>query len=284
MTPVYKTESFILHAAEIGQDFQIEVSLPDAYESQPETAWEVAYVTDGNLAFNLASTVNSLCGRDILDPAMRAAIVVGIGYPDPADLSLLRVRELTPQGSVDDWFANVYVALAGKPAESGGAAKFLAFIEGQLHEEICRRYRVRNDAAALFGDSYGGLFTFYAMLQPASLFDRFWIGSPGVFGAGNYLLDQLPARLDAGFSRPTRVALTLGGEERHASVGGVLQEEIYQQIAVSYDRILADLQNASDANFAFAAREFEGETHTSVFAPSFSFAWRYLMHPATMAG
>ena len=279
MSTVYATESFELDAPQVGQSFHIDVSLPDGYDAAKGQEWPVAYVLDGNLAFHLAATVSSLCGRDLLDPAMKPAVVVGIGYPNPADLSLLRVRDLTPEGAVDDWFADVYVALAGKRAESGGADNFLSFIQQELHPEICRRYRVRGETAAIFGDSYAGLFTFYALLQGAPLFDRIWIGSPGVFGAGLPLLDRLPDRLDEGFDRKTRIALTLGSGERHRSVGGVLQEEIYQQIALSYDRIVAALEECDSENLSVGAHEFEGETHTSVFPASFTYAWRFLMRP-----
>lgn len=279
MSTVYKTESFQLTSPDVGDTFHIDVSLPDVYEVAVKQDWPVAYVLDGNLAFHLAATTNALCGRDLLDPQMKPAIVVGIGYPNPSDLSLLRVRDFTPQGSVDDWFADVYLPLTGKRAESGGADAFLAFIQQQLHPEICSRYRVRGDTAAIFGDSYGGLFTLYALLQQASLFDRYWIGSPGVFGAALPLLDRLAPRLDAGFEHNTRIAVTLGAEERHRSVQGLLQEEIYQHIASSYDRIVATLQAVERTNLSVAAKEFASETHTSVFPASFTYAWRFLMHP-----
>lgn len=277
MPEVYRTESFTLESSSIEQRFHIDVSLPDGYDAAEGRKWPVAYVLDGNLAFHLAATVNSLCGRDLLDRAMRGAVVVAIGYPNPADLALLRVRDLTPKGTVDDWFADVYAGVAGRRAESGGADAFLDFIQERLHPEICARYRVRGETAAIFGDSYGGLFTLYALLERAPLFDRFWIGSPGVFGAGRALLDRLPPRLDAGFERDTRIVLTLGSEERHASVGGALPEEIYQQIAVSYDRILDALGESAAKQLAWTSREFEGETHTSVFPAAFTYAWRFLM-------
>ena len=278
MPPVYPVESFELESAAIGQRFHIDVSVPDGYDGSSD--WPVAYFVDGNLAFNLAATVNSLCGRDLLDPGMKAAIVVGIGYPNAKDLSLLRVRELTPAGTVDDWFARIYEQMSGNPVATGGADAFLAFIQDQLHPEICRRYRVAGETAALFGDSYGGLFTFYALLREAPLFDRYWIGSPGVFGAGLALFDQLPDRLARGFDQPMRLSLTLGEKERHRSVGKVMAEEIYQEIARSYDRIVVALEGCRDPNLFFDAREFPGETHTSVFPASLTHAWRYLMRPA----
>lgn len=154
------------------------------------------------------------------------------------------------------------------------AARFLEFLETDLHDAISSRYRLRDETAALLGDSYGGLFTFFAMLEASPRFERFWIGSPGVFGRGRYLLDRLSTRLAAGFDRPTRIALTLGAGERSLSVGGALREEIYQEIALSFDAIVAALETAAVADLDFAAREFEDESHVSVMAPGFTFAWR----------
>jgi predicted alpha/beta superfamily hydrolase len=277
MSTVYATESFDLYCPVIGQRFRIHVALPDGYHEQTESAWPVAYVLDGNLMFHLAAMTSSICARDLIDGGVGPAIVVGIAYPDPAEFGLLRVRDFTPPGSVDDWFAEAYVALAGKRAESGGADDFLSFIMDALDDQIRRRYRVQGDSAAILGDSYGGLFTYYAMLRQAPLFDRYWIGSPGIFGAGRYLLDQLEERLARGFERETRIALTLGGEERLGSIGDALPEEIYQAIAASYDLIGAALDRFDGRNLDFRCREFDGETHVSVLAPALTYAWRFLM-------
>lgn len=279
MSTVYPTENFRLYSPEIDQVFHIDVALPADYYKQPDKAWPVAYVLDGNLMFHLAGMTNSLCARDTLEPGVSASIVVGIGYPDPEELTILRVRDYTPPGSVDDWFADVYKHLSGRKAESGGAPKFLDFIQEILHPEIHRRYQLEGDTAAIFGDSYGGLFTYYALLQKAPLFDRYWIGSPGIFGAAEPLLYELTPRLQDGFDRPTKIALTLGGTERNGSLNGTLPIEMYQIISNAYDRIISDLSHCDHKYLGFECKEFEGETHVTVLAPGLTWAWRYLMRP-----
>ena len=274
---VYPTESFRLYGEASAQLYHIDIALPADYYKQPDKTWPVAYVLDGNLMFHLAGMTNSLCARDTLEPGIPSAIVVGIGYPDPDELSILRVKDYTPPGSVDDWFADIYKFIAGRKAESGGAPEFLDFILKTLHPEILAKYRVAGDSAALFGDSYGGLFTYYAFTQQAPLFDRYWFGSPGIFGAGENLLDELIPRLKLGVSKPTRIALTLGETERNGSIKGTMPLEMYQVISNSYDRIINDLHENPVANLEFAARQFEDETHVTVLAPGFTWAWRYLM-------
>lgn len=273
----YPVESFTLDCDTIGQTFHIDVSVPAAYADNPQQEWPVAYVLDGNLMFHYAAMTNSLCARDVLDSGVGAAIVVGIGYPDPAEASILRVRDFTPPDCLDDWFAEVYVWIAGRRAEGGKAPDLLAFLQDQIHPEILRRYRVLGDTASLFGDSYGGLFAYYALVEGAPLFDRYWLGSPGIFGAATRLLPALPDRLSAGFDRDMRICMTLGSEERNGSVGGELPHEIYQEMAASYDELDAAFRGCDSAGLLYDSREFEGESHVSVVGPALMHAWRFLM-------
>lgn len=276
-TTTYAVESFGLDCDTIGQTFHIDVSLPAGYADDPEREWPLAYVLDGNLMFHYAAMTAGLCARDVLDRGVEPAIVVGIGYPDASEASILRVRDFTPPDCLDDWFADVYVWLAGRRAEGGRAPDLLAFLQDQLDPEIRRRYRVRGDAAALFGDSYGGLFAYYALIENAATFDRYWLGSPGIFGAAARLLPALADRLTAGFEREMRVCMTLGSIERHGSVGGSLPHEMYQEMAASYDTLDAAFGDCRDPNLVYDAREFDGESHVSVVGPALMHAWRFLM-------
>jgi len=274
---MYGYATFDLKARHIDQVFRIQVATPVGYEADPDASYPLMYVTDGDLSFGLAATCMMLGSMDLIDPGVSPAIVVGIGYDTPLEMGVIRVRDLTPENSVDDWFAESYVQTAGRRAESGGADAFIEFIVNELHPEILNRFRVAGDTAALMGDSYGGLFTFYNLLKGTPLFDRLWVGSPGVLGCGHYLLDQLPERLERGFEVPTRVYGSLGALERTGSIGGVLEQEIYQDLADSYAVIDAALSAYEGPNFVYASREFEGETHSSVVPAAFSQAYRFLM-------
>ena len=270
-------ETFDLKAKHIDQVFRMQVALPVAYEMDPEAQFPIVYVTDGDLSFGLAATCSMLTTTDLIEPGVSPAIIVGIGYDKPWQMGVLRVRDFTPENSVDDWFADAYIELAGRRPESGGADAFIDFLVDELHPEVLSRYRIAGDTAALMGDSYGGLFTFYNLLRGTSLFDRLWLGSPGVLGCGRYLLDQLPERLAVGLNRPTRVYASLGELERTGSIGGALAEEIYQDIASSYAVIDAALSACDDPNLCYASKEFEGETHSSVVPAAFCRAYRFLM-------
>jgi ferri-bacillibactin esterase len=270
-------ETFDLPAEHIDQTFRIHVALPAAYGQNPSATFPIAYVLDADLLFGTAATTMKMCATDQIDPSVAPAIIVGIGYTDPEQMSILRVRDLTPENSVDDWFAELHVQTAGRKAEGGGAAAFLSFIEQELDPQIHERYRSEEETATIFGDSYGGLFAYYAFLQRSRLFDRFWIGSPGVLGCGGYLFDELPPVLERGFERPTRVFLSLGELERTGSVHGSLPVEIYQEIATAYDRLRVDFTRREITNLTVEAKEFEGETHSSVVPAALNRAYRFLL-------
>ncbi|MDP6810388.1 MAG: alpha/beta hydrolase-fold protein [Pseudomonadales bacterium] len=274
---MFEYETFDLKAKHIDQVFRIQIAYPVTYNLDPEAQFPVMYVTDGDLSFGLGATCMMLGSMDLIEPGVSPAIIVGVGYDDPSQMSVLRVRDFTPENSVDDWFADSYIQMAGRRAESGGADAFIDFMVNELHPEILSRCRVQGDTAALMGDSYGGLFTFYNLLKGTPLFDRLWLGSPGVLGCGHYLLDLLPERLEAGFEQPTRVFASLGELERTGSIGEAFPEEIYQDLAGSYAVIDKHLSACSDPNLRYEGKEFEGETHSSVVPAAFSRAYRFLM-------
>lgn len=274
---MYGYETFELTARHIDQTFRMHVALPLTYAQADQDQFRLVYVLDADLAFGLAASTMMLTAGDLIDPGVAPAVIVGIGYDQPQDMNILRVRDLTPEGSVDDWFAESYKQLAGRPAESGGAAAFLEFIESELHPEVTRRFRVEECTAAIMGDSYGGLFTYFTFLKQSPLFDRYWMGSPGVTGCGRYLLDELSPLLAQGLDRPTRVFLSLGERERKGSVGDALPVEIYREIASAYDRLYTSFTDSSVPDLQFAAMEFPQETHTSVIPAAFCRAYRFLL-------
>ena len=120
------------------------------------------------------------------------------------------------------------------------------------------------------GASFGGLFTFYAFLKRAKLFDRFWMGSPGVFDIGEQYLDHLPEVLKSGIERDTRVYLSLGALEETAEF------EPYRLLSKSYHRIVALFEQYKQENLTVKAALFDDETHTSVLGLAFTRALRFL--------
>ena len=144
------------------------------------------YVLDGNAYFHHAVVWSrSLAYKPALtdvDPA----IIVGLGYPDAADFDLdRRTLDYTPPVS----HATLQARPNGDPwPETGGAAAFLAFVEQVVKPRIESEYPVDRARQALFGHSFGGLFTLYSAFTAPHLFRSFLASSPSIwFGDGAVL-------------------------------------------------------------------------------------------------
>lgn len=152
--------------ADNGREFRIFASTPKA--PPPPGGYPVFYVLDGNWMFaTAAETVSALERR----PGGSPAIVIGIGYPDGRDVNRERSLDLTPRlGSPEP-----------KQPGTGGAEDFMRFVETRLKPEIARRYKVDADRETLFGHSFGGLFTLYALVNKPALFDNWVAASPSIW-------------------------------------------------------------------------------------------------------
>ena len=120
------------------------------------------------------------------------------------------------------------------------------------------------------GASFGGLFTFYAFLKRVKLFDRFWMGSPGVFDIGERYLDTLSDVLKSGIGRDTRIYLSLGALEETAAY------EPYRLLSKSYHRMVELFEQHRQENVTVKTERFEEETHMSVLGLGLTKALRFL--------
>lgn len=187
--PESRTEYFEIDSTHVGYSFGISVSLPRTYDDSADVDHPLLYATDGNVFGPIAEAV--MCDFfefDAVQP-VQAYVQVSIGFPgdQAAQASTLRIRSLFPPGeSVPDLMEEHVLNRLGPGSfaawsenyKAAHADKFLAFIEEELHPEICRRYSVREDAVGLFGYSSGGMFSLYALTSGSRLFTRYGAASP----------------------------------------------------------------------------------------------------------
>lgn len=205
-TPGTVTDYFEIDSDAAGARFAVAVSLPRGYEHAVTSA-PLVYTTDGNLVAPLTDAVRI----GLVDHEARASvepfIQVSIGYTaaDAPSMLILRNRDLVPPDEpvpavmiehirgklgraeelVDAFFAQ---------QRDGRADAFLTFLTEELHPQIADRYRFRSGDVGLFGYSYGGLFTLYALLSGSGPFTRFGASSPGVLTPGSRI-HEMYARL-----------------------------------------------------------------------------------------
>jgi uncharacterized protein len=192
-------------------------------------------------------------------------LLVGIDYPEGQINS--RSRDYTMANSVPSALEE---ALSAFPQmKPGGADNFLEFLENELDPFIRSKYNTTDRPAGILGDSFGGTFTFYAFLKQSRIFDRYWLGSPGIFTTDVDYVAQIEQRLAHPLVHPTQMFLSIGALELS---GG---NEMYEDMGANYTRLVAALE-ASDDDLTWRSRIYDDHTHTSVVAPALNDALIYL--------
>ena len=267
MDMVAESEQFELRSDKIGEDFLIQVGLPSSYGSG-DKRYPVVYLLDGNLIFGAATDIARLLTKDLIEPGIPEVIVVGIGYVKAEWMGGLRTRDLTPKGSVPQSYHEMTDHLYPFKQTSGGADDFLAFIENEVDPLIRQRYQTDGGKAGILGDSYGGLFTYYAFLKQSPLFDKYWFGSPGLIQEDTRLLDELPALLQKTDFKGQRVYISVGERELHHS--------FYGPLGRNYTKMVEAFETYPGNNLSMKSQVFPGATHTSVIPAAMTQALLYL--------
>jgi predicted alpha/beta superfamily hydrolase len=132
----------------------------------------VVFITDPSILFGTAVEMIRLLN---IVERLPATLVVAVGYRVTNNDVVLgpRTRDLSPSIDTSD--------PADDPALMGGADQFLAFFRDEPKPWVRDRYGVDPDDSTFFGDSLGGLFATYVLLNEPATFRRYGIGSPSLW-------------------------------------------------------------------------------------------------------
>ncbi len=269
--PLRDTEAFEYRSRAVGDKMAIGVwsppkRLPGMASLGDNPPLDVVYVLDGSFALNIAATICMQQYADLINPGFAPVLLVGVDYP--VGQPNTRSRDYTMADSVP---VAMREALSASPHTTpGGADKFLAFLEGELDPFIRSKYNTSKKPAGILGTSFGGTFTFYAFLKQSKLFDRYWLGSPGILTTDTDYVAQFETLLKGRLAHPTKMFLSVGSRELN---GGV---DLYQDLGRNYNRLVGALNRTRNDNLAWASRIYDGYSHTSVFAPALNDALLYL--------
>jgi len=222
----------------LGEERVILVHTPPGYERGGQR-YPVLYLTDGNA--HLAHTVSTI---DFLsrNGRMPELIVVAINNTD-------RTRDLTPTNA-SMWRAD---GTEAKLPTSGGADKFLKFIETELIPKIEKDYRTQ-PYRVFAGHSFGGLFAIHAFLTRPEVFNAYIAVSPTMHW-DNHLLSRKAEEFFKDRKELNKTLyFTLANEGGEARVG--------------LDRFKAILAKNKPKNFEWGSMLMEDEDHGSVVMPS----------------
>ena len=194
----------------------------------PKQGWPVLYMLDGNatllaVADAIAHARGEANGSSSIPPGIQPgdadlaarAVLVAIGYDIDARLDVeTRSWDYTPlppeagaQGAAD---------LMRPNRRNGGADALLDMIEHQIMPWVRASAPVDEHRRLLYGHSYGGLFTLYALTQRPSLFQHYIAASPSLWWHAPYMEDRLTAAFGQAGCVPGSLALDLmaGSEEK----------------------------------------------------------------------
>ena len=184
-----------------------------------------------------------ILGNDIKD-----IIVVGISYGQGMDAWWnKRARDLSPSKDtiwdVGKQFPN-----------AGGADNFLKFIQYELFPVVNKNYRINPDSVAIFGHSFGGLFTAYILFKQPELFKGYIISSPPVLWNNKSLL-KLEAEYFSNHKELNKIV--------YLSIGS-LENWNDNEFINNLNELSQNIQAHNYKGLTLVTRIFEGETHTSV--------------------
>ncbi len=202
---VEKRNTFRLYSKNVLDSFSIFVNLPNDYNPQQKEKYPVVYLLDANLYFDILATTINKYSEVGLAPSV---ILVGIGYKDFPTMDSLRNRDDTYPTAIPEYEMTV----------SGGADKFLSFINNELIPQIDKEYKTDTLKRVLMGHSLGGYFTVYTLLQDllgrSNSFSSYIAASPSIHYNKYYFLNQLKEiATQKNRHKKINVYITFGGQE-----------------------------------------------------------------------
>lgn len=269
--PLRNSEAFEYHSRAVGDKMAIGVwsppkTLPAMAPLGDNPPLDVIYVLDGSFALNAAATICMLQYADLINPGFAPVLLVGVDYL--VGQPNARTRDYTMADSVP---AAMREGATSPQTTPGGADKFLAFLEQELDPFIRSKYNTTQKPAGILGTSFGGTFTFYAFLKQSKLFDRYWLGSPGILTTDTDYVAKFETLIKGKLAHPTKMFLSAGSRELN---GGVA---LYEDLGRNFNRLVSVLSKTANDRLEWASRIYAGCTHTSVFGPALNDALFYLI-------
>jgi predicted alpha/beta superfamily hydrolase len=245
-----------------GMEYRICVALPEGYDASSE-CYPALYLLDAWQTFGtVVESYRLHCDLGLV-PKL---VLFGISHTGKTwqDHFYYRSRDFTPtELSTDEVTARHGAFFASITPVSGGARRFLQFMQDELFPFAEREYRLIPSDRGLFGYSYGGLFVMYALFNAPQLFQRYFIGSAASWW-DDYAVFGDEARYAQGHTAlPARVYASTGGAE------GDLQVQAWKRL-----RDILRCRNYSGLQLTTVM--FDGEDHFTCSALAHVHAMRAL--------
>lgn len=179
----------------------LEIRMPKDYEGETEKKYEVIYILDGEWNMENFSFIYNFAMEDEFVPP-----VILVALPNTyIEGQNMRDRDFLPLEMENN-------------DRAGGADKFLAFLRKEVIPYIDDRFPT-SGVNSLYGHSYGGLFSMYAMLAQPDLFMTYYCTDPPLGWENGYvkkLAEEIFAK-DPGLDK----TLWIAGTSQNRSIGNM---------------------------------------------------------------
>lgn len=264
-----------------GGEYRVFIARPKA--PPPAAGYPVLYALDGNAAIApLAGLLLSHGGRN--DHArFEPGIVVAVGYPTGKPLDMeRRAMDYTPAPATPG--SGTYLT----PEATGGADRFLDFIENELKPALERDLPIDRSRQAIFGHSFGGLFALHALFTRPQAFQTYVAASPSIWWADRAILGSEKAFAAGRAPLPgTRLLVMVGGQEQELDPALAAAPDAAEIAARLGSRRMVDearglatrLSALKERGLAVSFEEIAGETHGSVIPFAVIKGFRFALRP-----
>ena len=192
-----------IHSTILSEDRRVIIHLPRNYSKDTAQKYPVMYVLDGTSQDQHTADKIAVLSDAALIPS---AIVVGL--PNTRGN---RERDQTPpymRRNVDD-----------EKSPYGAGDKFLLFIEKELIPSIDRNYRT-SGYKTLSGNSRGGLFVLYSLMEKPDLFQARFCYSTPVWRFENLMVNKTSEFLLSSSGLSGFLYMSVGEKETDQMIGG----------------------------------------------------------------
>ena len=192
-----------LHSAILNEERRAIIHLPRNYSKDPSRRYPVMYVLDGT-----SQDQHTADKITILSDAGLIPTAIVVGLPNTRGN---RERDQTPP----------YMRRDVNDANSafGAADKFLSFLEKELIPFVESNYRTSSHRT-LSGNSRGGLFVLYSLMEKPDLFHARFCYSTPVWRFDNLMVNKTSEFLRSSSASNNFLYLSVGEKETEQMVGG----------------------------------------------------------------
>jgi len=213
-----------LNSVYLGEGRQVHIYLPPDYE-QTKNRYPVLYLLDGGFHFHHATGIVQFLSNN---GRMPRAIVAAIPNTN-------RNRDFTP------------IAAEERPG-SGGADKFLDFLQKELIPHIDENYRT-HDYRILFGHSLTAMFACYTLASRPEIFKAYIAASPYLMQDDELVLKKAKDAFDKNGAAASDLYMTIGNEPRYTE---------------SMEKFTSLLKQPAAADINWKYKVMDSEDHGSV--------------------